>query len=88
MADTVPRDAAIRVLRVNGVKLSFEDNDATDPAKMVTLEKGERLESMRIPDPVAPRLLQSFKRHYGCGIHQFYNPPILSGQGIINDIVQ
>ena len=43
---------------------------------MMVLEKGDRIEDRRIPNPVGRRLLHYFQRHFDVPIHYFYNPDI------------
>lgn len=75
---SVDREAVIAVLSASGVSVSTCDNSADD--LVVTLAKGDRIETQTLPKQICRDMLHYLQYHFGVAIHLFYHPEMLRSE--------
>ena len=71
----VDRAVVIVVLKAQGVGVSVCLDDST--GETLTIAKGDRVESQKLPNRVRRRMLHYLQHHYGIPIHYFFHPEMM-----------
>ena len=71
----VDRAVVIEVLKAQRVSVSVCQDDPT--GKTLTIAKGDRIESQKLPNRVGRRMLHYLEFHYGVPIHYFFHPEMM-----------
>ena len=71
----VDRAVVIEVLKAQHVSVSVCQDDPT--GKTLTIAKGDRIESQKLPNRVGRKMLHYLEFHYGVPIHYFFHPEMM-----------